>query len=371
MRKIPFTRLFDSIQPHLDEYMAKIEDLVRKTEFVGGPEIEAFESRFAEWTESVHAVGTANGTDAIIIALRALGIGIGDKVLVPVNTFIATSESVTMVGAEVDFIDVEADYFTIDPEKIIQYLESPKGRNVKALIPVHLYGQMADMPKIRKIADEYSIKIIEDSAQAHGATCCGHQPGFYGDIATYSFYPGKNIGAFGDAGAITTNDRSLHRLCKMLVNHGRLEGAKYEHEIEGFNMRLDSLQAAVLNIRLNYIDDLLRIRKAKAAYYLKQMIGIEGLSVPKVRLEATHVWHIMPIMFSNRDKIRAKLADEGIATGIHYPIPLHLQPAYQRLGYSVGDFPIAERIASQQLSLPIWPEIALSDIDWIISIIKK
>lgn len=369
MKTIPFARLEDGIAPLFDEYMAKIGSLIENTEFIGGKEVDSFELEFAAWTGSRYSIGTSNGTDAIIIALKALGVGRGDKVLVPVNTFIATAEAATMVGASVDFIDVEEDYYTMSPASLESYLNSPKGEGVKAIIPVHLYGQMADMPSLAAIARKRGIRIIEDAAQAHGSRLKGKQPGAHGDVATYSFYPGKNIGAFGDAGAVTTNEEGLQKACKMLVNHGRWK-AKYEHEIEGFNMRLDSFQAAVLRIKLRHIDEWTKARRARAMEYIRLLVEDGCVAIPKIREGAEPVWHIFPVRSKERDALRKRLEERGIGTGIHYPIPLHLQPAYRRLGYSKGDFPIAEHQASEQLSLPIWPEMAFEDIKSVVAAIS-
>ncbi len=360
-KTIEFARLFDGIEPLLGQYMSKMEELIRSTEFIGGPEVDSFEKEFADWTESSFAIGAANGTDAIIIALKALGIGPGDKVLVPVNTFIATSEAVTMIGAEVDFVDVEDAYYTMDPKAIKNYLDSAKGVNVKALIPVHLYGQMADMPSIMALANDRGLKVIEDSAQAHGSRLHGKQPGAHGQLATYSFYPGKNLGAFGDAGAITTNDAELYKKCKMLVNHGRWKG-KYEHEIEGYNMRLDTLQAAILRIKLAHMTDWTKLRQSKAKEYIRLLSGRPGVKAPAIRTGSEPVWHIFPVRVAGRDGQMQKLKEAGISSGIHYPIPLHLQPAYRHLGYAKGAFPIAEQHALEELSLPIWPEISMDEI---------
>ena len=370
MKLIPFSRLYDSIEPIYDEYLDKISGLIKKTEFIGGEEVESFALEFAAWTGTKYAVGTANGTDSLIIALKALGIGPGDKVLVPVNTFIATSESVTMVGAEVDFIDVEEDYYTMSPEGLEGYLNSSKGSNVKAIIPVHLYGQMADMSSLCDIARKHGLKVIEDAAQAHGATLQGRQPGYFGDIATYSFYPGKNIGAFGDAGAITTNDVALYKKCKMLINHGRWE-AKYEHEIEGLNMRLDTLQAAVLRIKLKHIDAWTISRKKVAKEYLSRLEGIDVVVTPKIRPGADPVWHIFAIQINARDFLAKRLKEIGVSTGVHYPIPLHQQPAYANKNYLPGDFKVAEAQAKRQLSLPIWPEMRDEEIRYVVEGIQK
>jgi dTDP-4-amino-4,6-dideoxygalactose transaminase len=348
--------------------MDKIGELIKTTEFIGGKEVELFEKEYGEWTHTKYVVGASNGTDAIIIALKALGVGPGDKVLVPDNTFIATAEAVTAVGAEVDFIDIESDYYAMDPIQVEEYMKPTKGRNVKAIIPVHLYGQMANMPVLREIADKYGIKVIEDSAQAHGSKLLGNQPGYWGDIATYSFYPGKNLGAFGDAGAIATNNPDLYKKCRMLVNHGRWH-EKYTHEIEGYNMRLDTIQAAILRIKLQYIDEWTRERKKKVAKYLQLLANTDSVVSPKTREGAEPVWHIFPVLCKNRDAVIEKFKKAGILYGIHYPVPLHLQPAYSYKGYKTNDYPITEKVANSELSLPLWPEIDEQTIGYITKIL--
>lgn len=358
MEKIPFADLWAGIEPLYDEYMEKIGDLIRKTSFVGGREIDEFESSFARYCGVPYAVGAANGTDAIIIALKGLGVGPGDTVLVPVNTFIATAESVTMVGANVEFVDVEPYYHTMDPEKVEAALRADGGERVKAIIPVHLYGQMADMPRLMDIAGRYGLKVIEDSAQAHGSTLSGKGPGQFGDIATFSFYPGKNLGAFGDAGALVMRDEDLFEKCKALANHGRYAHAKYEHRIEGFNMRLDTIQAAVLGIKLRHLRDWTAKRRELAARYLDLLGGIPGVGIPAVRKGADPAWHLFVVNCRGRDVLKKRLAEEGIDTGIHYPIPLHLQPAYAYKDAAKGMFPNAERDALEVLSLPFWPEMS-------------
>jgi len=366
MDDIPFARLSDGIEPLFDEYIEKIGSILRSAAFILGPEVEAFEAEFAGWAGGSYAVGAANGTDALIVALKALGVGPGDKVLVPVNTFIATSEAATSVGAEVDFIDVEDEYYTMDPAALEAYLASAKGAGVKAVVPVHLYGQMADMPAISRIARAHGARIVEDAAQAHGARLDDRPPGSFADIATYSFFPGKNIGAFGDAGAIVTDDPELYRTCKMLVNHGRWK-AKYEHEMEGYNMRIDALQAAILRIKLKHIDGWLVARRARAAEYLRLLAGKEGVAAPRIRPGAEPAWHIFAVRVPDRDAVRARLQRAGIETGVHYPIPLHLQPAYKGKGYAAGDFPVAERHAAEELSLPFWPEMTPEVIRAVVS----
>jgi dTDP-4-amino-4,6-dideoxygalactose transaminase len=370
MEKVPFARLWDGIEPLYGEYIEKISALIKATHFVGGKEIEAFEASFAEYCGTQYSVGAANGTDAIIIALRALGIGPGDTVLVPVNTFIATSESVTMAGANVEFVDIEPDFYTMDPDRVEAFLQKDAGKKVKAIIPVHLYGQMADMPRLMAIARKYGLKVIEDSAQAHGSKLLGKGPGQYGDIATFSFYPGKNLGAFGDAGAMAMNDKALYEKCKALVNHGRYN-AKYEHQMEGYNMRLDTIQAAVLSIKLKHLGEWTERRRLLARDYLAAMEGIEGIAAPSVRNGANPVWHLFVVRSDKRDALQKALAEKEIETGIHYPIPLHLQPAYAYKGIPRDDFPVAVKAAEEILSLPFWPEMERSQMDCVMTEIGR
>ena len=361
--KVDFMDLKGCFDDIYDEVILKIAELIKTTQFIGGEEVKLFEEEYAKFCKTDYCVGCANGTDAIIIALKAIGIKAGETVLVPVNTFIATSEAVTAVGAKVAFIDVEEDYYTISPEKIKEYLELHPKEKVAAVIAVHLYGQMADMPKIKEIADKYKLKIIEDSAQAHGSTLNGHGPGYYGDVATFSFYPGKNLGAFGDAGAIVTNNKGLFETMRMLVNHGRWN-EKYTHSIEGYNMRIDSIQAAILRIKLRYLEKWNNIRKEKAQNYL-ELLSDKNIILPKVRKGSEPVYHLFVIRIRNRDIVLDKLKEHGISCGIHYPIPLHKQPAYAYLDYKETDFPVALEQSNQILSLPLWPEITIDQIKYV------
>ncbi|MTI59426.1 MAG: DegT/DnrJ/EryC1/StrS family aminotransferase [Firmicutes bacterium] len=353
---IPFMDLSDSYNQIYDEIIAKIKSLIDDTRFIGGKEVDKFEEEFAQYCKVKYAVGCSNGTDALILALKSLGIGRGDKVITVPNTFIATAEAVTAVGGIVDFVDIEEDTYTMDPEKLRKYLESEKASNVKAIIPVHLYGQMANMEEIMKIAKDYDLKVIEDSAQAHGAEYKGKRSGQYGDIATFSFYPGKNLGAFGDAGAVVTNNEEIAMQIKMLLNHGRIE--KYKHEMEGFNSRLDSIQAAVLRVKLKYLEEWTENRIKKAVLYNK-LLADKDVITPYVRKKGKHVYHLYVLRTDNRDLLRENFNNKGIHTGIHYPIPLHLQPAYEYLGYEIGDFPLSEKASEEVISLPLWPEIPI------------
>lgn len=367
MNNIPFMNLKDCYEDIYDEIMEKIKSLINNTQFIGGEEVALFEKEYAEYSRCKYAVGCSNGTDAIEVGLKTLNIGKGDAVLVPANSFIATAEAVTNVGAEVIFIDVEDDYYTINPVKVREYLLNSDKKNIKGIISVHLYGQMANMPEIMEIAKEYKLKVLEDSAQAHGSELNGKRPGEYGDIATFSFYPGKNLGAFGDAGALVTNNKDLYEKSKMIINHGRNAGEKYSHEIVGGNKRIDTLQAAILRIKLRYIEEWTEIRKEKVQYYLDTLSSKESITLPKIRKNSSPVWHLLVIRNKNRDTLQRQLKEKGISTGIHYPIPLHLQPAYKFLGYKYGEFKITEKHAKEILSLPLWPEIKEEQIDFICS----
>jgi len=363
---IPFMELSDSYDLIYDEVMEKIKKLIDNTRFISGEEVTKFEEEFADYCNVKNAVACGNGTDAIMIALKALDIGPGDTVITAPHTFIATSEAVTAVGAEVDFVDIDEKTYTMSPEKLEEYIEKNKDKkNIKAIIPVHLYGQMADMPTIMKIADKYNLKVIEDSAQAHGAQIDGKSPGEYGDFATFSFYPGKNLGAFGDAGALVTNDDELAKKAKMLSNHGRYN-EKYTHQIEGYNSRMDSIQAAVLRIKLKYLDQWTDMRIKNAEKY-GELLHDKDVRIPFVRDNSKHVYHLYVVRVNDRDELKSKLKDNNISAGIHYPIPLHLQPAYDYLDYKKGDFPITEKVSEEILSLPMWPEITKSSLKNIIN----
>lgn len=347
----------------------KISSLIDQNKFIGGKEIDEFEKNFAMFSSSKFCVGCSNGTDAIILALKALDISNSDYVIVPVNTFIATAEAVTAVGAKILFVDCLPFNQEINYDHILQLLE--KYKNIKAIIPVHLYGHMVDIIKLNEIAKTYNLKIIEDSSQAHGAKYKNYSPGHFSQIATYSFYPGKNLGAFGDAGAITTNYEDLYIKIKQLRNHGRID-KKYEHDIEGFNKRLDTIQAAILDIKLKNLQYENNLRKQKAKLYNTLLNGIGDLILP-IFDETVYndVWYVYTIRTKYRDKLIKHLNDNGIQTGIYYPIPLHLQKAYSYLGHKLGDFPNAEKQAQEILSLPMWPYIKDEQIEYISSKIKE
>jgi dTDP-4-amino-4,6-dideoxygalactose transaminase len=365
--EIPLMDLTGCYHEIYEEVLKQMKRVVDSANFIGGQEVSHFETEFAQFCNTKYAIGCGNGTDALILTLKALGIGQGDVVVTVPNTFIATAEAITAVGARVDFVDIEESTYTMCPTKLLEYLNrNVPHHRIKAVIPVHLFGQMADMERIMEIARRFGLSVIEDAAQAHGATLHGKHPGEYGDAATYSFYPGKNLGAFGDAGAVVTNNSELAKTIKMLGNHGRVE--KYLHEMEGYNSRLDSIQAAVLRVKLRYLDRWTECRIANAACYNQLLLSKQAIT-PHVRDQAKHVYHLYVIRVQARELLMRKLKDCGIITGIHYPIPLHLQPAYQYLGYREGDFPVTERLAGEILSLPMWPEMTRDDIERICALI--
>jgi dTDP-4-amino-4,6-dideoxygalactose transaminase len=334
------------------EIDAAIEQVVCNAAFVGGSEVKEFEKEFAIYCEAAACAAVGNGTDSLYLALRALGIGAGDEVITVAHTFIATSEAISQVGAKPVFVDVEEDTLLMSPDAV----EAAITPRTKAIIAVHLYGQPCDMDRIMAIAKQYNLKVIEDAAQAHGARWNGKRVGTLGDIASFSFYPGKNLGAYGDGGAVVSNDVELVQRVKMLANHGRLE--KYTHQVEGVNSRLDALQAAILRVKLPYLDRWNAARQRLATAYMQSLP--ENVRLPVVRPQAESVWHLFVIRVNDRAALQQYLKEQGVDTGVHYPIPLHRQQAYAYLQMPVGTLPVTEKAAEEIVSLPIYAE--LSDI---------
>jgi dTDP-4-amino-4,6-dideoxygalactose transaminase len=363
MAKIPLVDLraqYDSIKPAIDK---AIQSVIDATAFVGGPDVKAFEHEFAAFCEVPHAVGCANGTDALHVVLRALGIGHGDEVITVPNTFIATAEAISMAGATPVFVDVLEATALMDPAKVAAAI-TPR---TKCIMPVHLYGQPADVDAIAKAAP--GIPIIEDSAQAHGARLRGKRAGSIGIAGTFSFYPGKNLGAYGDGGAMTFRDDALAKRCAMLRDHGRLD--KYLHELPGYNSRLDTIQAAILRVKLAHLDAWNAARRKIAGWYFERLAGLAALQLPHVPDGVEPVWHLFVINHDKREQLRERMAVAGIGVGIHYPVPLHLQPAYKHLGYAEGRFPIAERLSATCLSLPIYAELGEADVDRVVRALRE
>ncbi len=362
--KVPLIDLraqYETIRKEIDQAIKRV---ILDSEFVGGKYLKKFEQEFARFCKVKYCIGVGNGTDALYIALRSLGIGRGDEVITVANSFIATSEAITMTGARVVFVDCDPETYTINVEK----LSSAITKKTKAIIPVHLYGQPADMLAIKKIAVDKGLFLIEDACQAHGAEIHGKRVGGLGDLACFSFYPAKNLGAYGDGGAIVTNNKDLAIRCRKISDHGRLR--KYEHEFEGVNSRLDGLQSAILSVKLRYLEKWTEKRRAIAQLY-NELLNYSDVITPKERDGVKHVYHLYVVRLKNRDTIQARLAKKGITTGIHYPTALPNLPAYRYLGYSPRDFPVASALSKEILSLPIYPEMKREQVEYVCHQLKK
>ncbi len=392
--KIPFVDLkaqYYSIKDGIDR---SISSVIQDSAFIGGKYAKAFEESFADYVGVKNCVGVGNGTDALYIALKALGISEGDEVITAANTFIATSEAITMTGAKVVFVDCDKDTYNIDVDKIGDAITT----KTKAIIPVHIYGQPAEMDKIKDVAKKHNLYVVEDAAQAHGAIYYSGQKseirdqrsegrsrrsevrkergerkgsgermiGSIGDMACFSFFPGKNLGAYGDAGAIVTNNDELARKARMFANHGRIE--KYNNEFEGTNSRLDGLQAAILDVKLKHLDGWTERRRTIARMYDE---GLKDIVItPNVLPDLKHVYHLYVIRIESRDRVKELLAEKGIATGIHYPIPLPFLTAYSYLGHKPADFPVAYSLKDEILSLPIHGDMTDEQVEYVISCLK-
>lgn len=362
---VPFLDLKGQYQKIKNEVDPAIQSVIDSCAFINGPATKNFERSFAQYCGVKYAIGVANGTDALHLALRAIGIGKGDEVITAPNTFIATTEAITLAGAQPVFVDVHPETYNIDVSKIEEKI-TPK---TKAIIPVHLFGQPADLAPILSLAKQYNLKVIEDACQAHGALYHGKRVGSFGDVACFSFYPGKNLGAYGDGGAIVTNEEMSARDVARLADHGSL--VKYQHDVEGVNSRLDSIQAAILDVKLKYLDEWNEQRRQNAYLYNHFLKDVDGVITP-VELENTKpVYHLYVIQVDHRDDLLIKLKEQGIGTGIHYPKALHQQPAYDYLGLKAGSFPVAEQCTSRYLSLPMFPELTEPMIRTVCDAIKK
>lgn len=359
---VPFLDLKAINLAHEAELKAAFDRVLHSGWYILGSELKAFEQEFASYCGVEHAIGVSNGLDALHLILRAYGIGQGDEVIVPSNTYIATWLAATYAGATPVPVEPVAGGYNIDPGQI----EAAITPRTKAIIAVHLYGEAADMDAIMAIAEKYDLKVIEDAAQSHGAMYKGRRAGNLGHAAGFSFYPGKNLGALGDAGAVTTNDPVLADKVRVLLNYGSQR--KYHNEVQGYNCRLDELQAALLRVKLPFLDAETERRRVIAARYNKELEGTQ-LVLPLAGEEG-HVWHLYVVRSKQRDSLQAALAERGIATMIHYPIPPHLQPAYSELGYKNGDFPIAEQIHAEVLSLPLGPTMSDEQVDQVIAAVK-
>ncbi|MCH8268619.1 MAG: DegT/DnrJ/EryC1/StrS family aminotransferase [Acidobacteria bacterium] len=380
-KKIPFLEL---ATPHVEleeELVSVFKEALHTAGFIGGPMVDDFEREFAQFCEVSHCVGVNSGTDALRFCLIAAGITNGEIVLTVPNTFIATAEAISQAGARPDFVDVDERTYNLDPEKLREYVETQcevdgqtgklvnrrLGRVVAGVIPVHLYGQMADMDPILELAERYNLIVIEDACQAHGAEYCSRKEnrwkkaGSMGGAAAFSFYPGKNLGACGEAGAVTTNDEQMARKVRMLRDHGQAQ--KYYHEMEGYNGRLDAIQAGILRVKLRLLPEWNQQRRQKALRYNELLHDVEETIIPYEPTWSRAVYHLYVIRSRRRDELRKHLEAEQISTGLHYPLPLHLQNAYRFLGFKQGDFANAERVASQVLSLPMYPQLPFNQLE--------
>jgi dTDP-4-amino-4,6-dideoxygalactose transaminase len=362
MDKIPLVGLYDQYRTISHEIDPAIKSAIRRSAFVGGEDVDQFEKEFAAYCQTSSCVGVANGTDALFLTLKSLGIGAGDEVITVAHTFIATAEAISMAGARAVFVDITPDTMLLDPALI----EAAITPHTAAIVPVHLYGQPCDMDAIMQIAERYGLKVIEDAAQAHGARWRGRRVGSIGDAGSFSFYPGKNLGAFGDAGAVVSNDAELIERIRVFANHGRID--KYTHQTEGVNSRLDTIQATILRVKLRHLDDWNEKRRRLADFYF-EALSDKDLQMAGIHEHAEPVWHLFVVRAADRDALQAALTRQGIASGIHYPLPLHLQPAYEQLGVRRGALPVTEATAARVLSLPMYPELTSGQMETIVNAI--
>ncbi len=374
---VPFLDLKAQYKQIEHEVVPLVTEAMENGMFIGGPNVEGFEEEFAEFCNTKYCIGVNSGTDALRFALMASGVGPGHEVITVSNTFIATTEAISQVGATPVFVDIDQYTCNMDPNKLNEFLErecsfdqstnqliNQSTRSpVKAIIPVHLYGQMADMDPMMELARKKGLLIIEDACQAHGAKYKNKAAGSMGAAGCFSFYPGKNLGAYGEGGAVVTQDEKMANEIRMIRDHG--QNKKYFHTMEGYNGRLDAIQAAVLRVKLKRLADWNRSRNDNASYYNELLADVPGIEFAKVADFAGSVYHLYVIMLDDRDALQQFLGDKGIATGLHYPLPLHMQKAYEHLGYKEGDFPITERVAKRLLSLPMYPELTRAQIKYV------
>lgn len=361
---IPFgdlKRHYATIKPEIDRAVSRV---LESGWYILGKELEQFEERFAAFVGSQYAVGVGSGTEAIQLALMAAGVGYGDEVITAPNTAVPTLSAITAAGAIPVFADVDENTFCINPELI----EGRITERTKAIVPVHLYGQVCAMPQICEIAERHGLAVVEDCAQAHGARLGTQNAGTFGDFGAFSFYPSKNLGAFGDAGAVVTDDPQKAEQLRFLRNYGQTE--RYYHKVKGINSRLDEMQAAILSVKLGYIEEWNQRRREIAALF-EENIKNDFVQLPEQNQDNEHVFHLYVVRSSHRDELRAFLQDNGIGIQIHYPVPCHLQEAYAELQYKPGDFPVAERCAAQVLSLPNYPELSDEEVLYICDMINR
>jgi dTDP-4-amino-4,6-dideoxygalactose transaminase len=385
---VPF---LDLVTPHVEmeeQLVSLFRNALRTAGFIGGKPVQDFEQAFANFCDVEHCVGVGSGTDALRFALTAAGVSAGDGVMTVANTFIATTEAISQAGAVPEFVEIDEQTYNIDPEKLREYLETQcdrdsssgrpvsrrTGRVITAIVPVHLYGQMADMDPIMALAEKYNVIVVEDACQAHGAQYFSREQqrwrkaGSIGKAAAFSFYPGKNLGACGEAGAITTNDPKIAGMSRKLRDHG--QAAKYYHDVEGYNGRLDTIQAGILHAKLAHLQEWNVQRQQIAKAYATQLESVEGLIAPFEPSSSRAVYHLYVVRVADRQEMQNSLKSAGIATGIHYPVPLHVQQAYRTLGYSNGDLPVTERVSAEILSLPMYPQLSSAQQTRVVEALK-
>lgn len=364
--QVPFVDLKLQYRNLRTDLMKTMDDVCSGARFILGPELQEFEKNFARFIGANHAIGVSTGTDAIMMALKAVGVNPGDEVISVANTFIATILAISSGNAKPVLVDCDPLYYNIDPEKI----EAAITKKTKAIVPVHLYGQPADMGPIMDIAKRHQLKVVEDACQSHGAQYHGKTAGTFGEAGCFSFFPGKNLGGYGDGGGVVTNDPLVAEAIRMFRNYG--QKVKYHHLTKGWNFRLDNLQAAILDVKLKHLSQWSASRNAAAQKYSRQLKELgDRVVTPAEMPHATHVYHLYIIRIKERDALQQYLKEKGVETGIHYPIPIHLSPAYADLGYKKGAFPVTERNADEVLSLPIFPEITDDQIAYVVESIKE
>jgi len=362
--KVPFLDLRAHHGPILEQLTAAVHKVISSNHFAGGPVVEEFEEDFAAYCGAPHAIGVGSGTEALWLTLLALDIGPGDEVITSPNTFMATAEAITYCGAKPVFADVDSVNYTINPEK----LERAITPRTKAVIPVHIFGQPADLGPIQEITRKHGLLLISDACQAHGAKYRNQPVAAIGDATCFSFYPGKNLGAFGEAGAVVTSHQKLQEKIRILRDHGQVR--KYHHSMIGWNCRMDAIQAAVLKVKLTHLDQANQSRRSHAQQYNEGLGGLEGIITPVEAEYAHHVYHIYAIRTSQREELISFLRNCGIECGIHYPVAVHQQEAYRQLGYQPGDFPVAEQCAREFISLPMFPELTRGQIAHVVNSIQ-
>jgi dTDP-4-amino-4,6-dideoxygalactose transaminase len=363
--KIPFLDIKIRNELLKSEINAVIQEVIETSAFAGGPFVEKFEDQFKAFCDSSYAVGVGSGTEALWLSLLALGVGPGDEVITVSNTFMATAEAITYCGARPVFVDVDECTYTMDPAM----LEKAITPTTKAVIPVHIFGQTADMDPILAIARKHGLYVIEDACQAHGAEYKGQKAGSLGDVGCFSFYPGKNLGAFGEAGAVVAQSFEVQEKIRILRDHGQVR--KYHHTMVGWNSRMDGIQAAVLGAKLGELESGNNSRRSHAAHYDAAFSGIDGLVIPFHAPYSRHVYHVYAIRVQKRDQVMQALAENGIGCGVHYPVPVHLQEAYRDLGYKQGDFPVAEKCAREFISLPMFPSLTVGQLEFVVRGVEK